>query len=77
MRDKTLNDRFFILILFAITYDIESNCTYLAKKIIDVQLLMDFPPAHYAKQRKKFEAYFTRNKFIEFRFNDRGILHLY
>lgn len=71
MRDKTLDDRFFILTLFAIAYEIEANCAYSAEEIIDVQLLIGLPPAHYAKQRKKFEAYFARDEFIEFRFNDK------
>lgn len=71
MRDKTLDDRFFILSLFAIAYEIEANHVYSAEEIIDVQLLIGLPPAHYAKQRKKFEAYFARDEFIEFRFNDK------
>lgn len=69
MRDKTQDDRFFILTLFAIAYEIEAENVYSQDEIIDVQLLIGLPPAHFAKQRKAFEAYFLRDEFVEFQFN--------
>lgn len=71
MRDKTKDDRFFILTLFAIAYEIEANKAYSADEIIDVQLLIGLPPAHFARQREVFEKYFLRDDFIEFKFNDK------
>lgn len=69
MRDKTMDGRFFILTLFAIAYEIEANNAYSPDDIIDVQLLIGLPSAHYAKQREQFQAYFVRDEFIEFCFN--------
>lgn len=71
MRDKTKDDRFFILTLFAIAYEIEANNAYSPDEIIDVQLLIGLPPAHFARQREAFEKYFLRDDFIEFRFNEK------
>ena len=71
MRDKTKDDRFFILTLFAIAYEIEANSAYSPDEIIDVQLLIGLPPAHFARQKEAFEKYFLRDDFIEFRFNDK------
>lgn len=71
MRDKTKDDRFFILTLFAIAYEIEANNAYSPDEIIDVQLLIGLPPAHFARQREAFEKYFLRDDFIEFKFNEK------
>lgn len=71
MRDKTKDDRFFILTLFAIAYEIEENNAYSKDEVIDVQLLIGLPPAHFARQRETFEKYFLIDDFIEFKFNDK------
>lgn len=56
-RDKTEDDRFFILTLFGIANEIEANGAYIPG-IIRVQLAVGLPPAHYGAQNKKFIQYF-------------------
>ena len=60
MRDKTVDDRFYILSLFAIAFYIEDTGQY-ETDVIPVQLLVGLPPAHFGSQHKRFERYFTRS----------------
>ena len=59
MRDKTADDRFFILTLFAIAYEIEDVGSY-ESSVIPVHILAGLPPAHFGTQYKHFESYFKR-----------------
>ena len=67
MRDKTVDDRFYILTLFAIAFEVEDTGCY-EPGVIHVQLLVGLPPAHFGAQYERFEKYFTR-KVEEFEFH--------
>ena len=56
MRDKTKDERFFILSLFAIAREIEMLGTQTAFEQID--LAVGLPPEHYGMLREKFAQYF-------------------
>lgn len=70
MRDKTGDDRFYILTLFAIASYIEDTGCY-ENGIIPVQLLVGLPPAHYGAQYERFEKYFKRGAVESFDFRGR------
>ena len=57
MRDKTKDERSFILTLFAIAFELE-NAGNPAEKVIDIQPGIGLPSAHYGTQYEKFEKYF-------------------
>lgn len=59
MRDKTTDERFFVLTLFALFQEIEKTRGQLEDQEIEVTLLTGLPPAHYGAQRKSFTKYFT------------------
>lgn len=72
LRDKTVDNRFFILTMFAIAYEIEAAGAYSGDEVIDVQLVVGLPPKHYGSLYKKFESYFVRERdVIEFVFHKR------
>lgn len=72
MRDKTVNNKFFILSLFAIAYEIEDAGCYSTDDIIDIQLLIGLPPAHYGTQYERFEKYFANGgDIIDFEFRNK------
>lgn len=64
-RDKTEDDRFFILTLFGIANEIEAAGAYMPS-IIRVQLAVGLPPAHYGAQNAKFTRYFSGRGVISF-----------
>lgn len=69
MRDKTVDNRFFILTLFAIAYEIQASGIYTEDEVLDVQLAVGLPPAHYGAQYERFEQYFIKRKdTIDFEF---------
>ncbi|MDD4510306.1 MAG: ParM/StbA family protein [Oscillospiraceae bacterium] len=72
MRDKTADERFFVLTLFAIAYEIEAVGAYSDDEIIDIQLAVGLPPAHYGTQHKKFVRYFLDRDVIEFTLNGKA-----
>lgn len=72
--DKSSNDDFFILTLFAIAYEIEARGEYVRDEINDIDLAVGLPPAHYGSLKQKFEDYFHRTScddYIEFFFRDK------
>ena len=69
-RDKTEDERFFILTLFAIAYEIQAADKY-SPNIIRVQLAVGLPPAHYGAQHKAFAKYFTGRGVTQFEFQQR------
>ena len=72
MRDKTVNNKFFNLSLFAIAYEIEETGCYSSADIIDIQLLVGLPPAHYGTQYERFEKYFSKGgDIIDFEFRNK------
>ena len=68
MRNKTIDERFFILTLFAIAFEIEEQGFY-EESVMQVNLLIGLPPAHFGAQYEKFEQYFTRGAIEAFEFN--------
>ena len=64
-RDKTEDDRFFILTLFGIAKEVKAVGAY-SPGIIRVQLAVGLPPAHYGAQNKKFIQYFSRRGVVSF-----------
>ncbi len=67
MRDKTRDDSFFILTLFAIAKELSANGTPAAGEKID--LAVGLPPEHYGSLKDKFAGYFKRSGSIEFIWN--------
>ena len=65
LRDKTEDSRFYILTLYAIACEIENTECYAEKEIMDVQLLVGLPPAHYGTLYRKYEKYFKNGGQVE------------
>ena len=69
-RDKTEDDRFFILTLFGIANEIEAAGAY-SPGIMQVELAVGLPPAHYGAQCQKFVEYFSRRGVVSFFYRDK------
>ena len=70
-RDKTRDESFFILTLFAIAKEITHAGPLPSAEKID--LAVGLPPEHYGILKDKFRDYFKRNESIHFSFNDKPI----
>jgi len=72
MRDKTEDERFYVLTLFAIAYELERQNVEETLDPIDITLLVGLPPAHYGQLHRRFEDYFFRKReIVDFEYNDR------
>ncbi|MEY8420649.1 ParM/StbA family protein [Oscillospiraceae bacterium 44-5] len=69
-RDKTEDERFFILSLFAIAYEIEAAGGY-SQNVMRIQLAVGLPPAHFGAQNKAFTEYFTGRGVVQFEYQKR------
>jgi plasmid segregation protein ParM len=69
MRDKTVDERFFILSLFAIAAEINAANLYAPDKTITADVCIGLPPLHYGAQCERFEAYFKNRGAIRFIYN--------
>ncbi len=70
MRDKTGDARFFILTLFAIVYELEAACFYSDDGVIEIDLAVGLPPAHFGALSKRFAEYFHgEDEIVDFEFN--------
>lgn len=69
-RDKTEDERFFLLTLWAIAYEIEARGCY-TDEVMRIQLAVGLPPAHYGSQCKTFVKYFSERGVIKFEFHKR------
>lgn len=58
MRDKTQDERYFILTLFAIAKELEDTGRY--SPVEQIQLAVGLPPEHYGVLKDKFARYFKR-----------------
>lgn len=69
--DKTKDEDYFILTLFAIAKEAERTNTNLYGK--DIILSVGLPPAHLEKQAERFKKYFEKNasEGINFEYNDK------
>ena len=56
-RDKTHDDRFFVLTLFAIVKELEENPQIQPEDVIQVDLPIGLPPKHYAELCERYEAF--------------------
>lgn len=65
MRDKTVDERYFILTLFAIGFELAEK-NQQADETIDIQLAIGLPPAHYGAQYERFENYFLNRGILDF-----------
>lgn len=66
-RDKTEDERFFILTLFAIARELEAR-TLFTKSILPIELAVGLPPAHFGALHESFADYFSRGM-TTFRYN--------
>lgn len=69
MRDKTADERFFILTLFAIAFEL-NYLGYPANETADITLAIGLPPAHFGTLFKKFEGYFQNRGVIEYNLDE-------
>lgn len=70
-RNKTSDQRFFILTLFAIAQELEAqgiNATDTQR----IQLAVGLPPAHYGAQHREFSQYFLRRGTSHFTYRERA-----
>ena len=65
MRDKTADERFYVLTLFAIAFELKA-LRYPPKETADIKLAVGLPPAHYGSQYQKFESYFLNRGVTEY-----------
>lgn len=71
MRDKTEDERYFILTLFGIAYEAE-RANMDAQDSLNVTLLVGLPPAHFGSQQDKYCDYFGENTTVNFEFNQKS-----
>lgn len=69
MRDKTKDERYFILTLSAIAFELREQ-GYATNEVADVQLSIGLPPAHYGAQYESFEKYFVNRDIVDFQLDD-------
>ena len=72
MRDKTQDDRFFILTLFAIAKELTR--TGAASPLSHIDLAVGLPPEHYGVLKDRFAKYFRRNEPIRFSYCDHAYM---
>ena len=70
-RDKTRDESFFILTLFAIAKELAFAGPQPSAEKID--LAVGLPPEHYGLLKDKFRDYFKRNQSVQFIYNDKPI----
>lgn len=61
--DKTLDDRYYLLTLFAIAKELEKlrqSRPFIPGELISMDLVVGLPPLYYRSQYKKFRDYFYR-----------------
>ena len=69
MKDKTQDERFFILSLFAIAKELESSGRY--SPVENIDLAVGLPPEHYGVLKERFANYFKRVEPIKFIYKDK------
>ena len=68
-RDKTEDDRFFILTLFGIAEELHIEEKY-GEEVVHVSLAVGLPPAHYGAQSQAFIRYFLGRGIVNFQYRD-------
>lgn len=69
MRDKTQDDRYFILSLFAIAKELDLKGSY--SQVEHLDLAVGLPPEHYGVLKGRFEQYFKNRGTIKFAYNNK------
>lgn len=69
MKDKTQDERYFILTLFAIAKELEAAGKYTPVETID--LAVGLPPEHYGVLKDRFAKYFKRENEVRFIYKDK------
>ncbi len=69
MRDKTQDDRYFVLTLFAIAKELENTGRY--TPVEQIQLAVGLPPEHFGTLKEKFMRYFKRDGVIKFVYKEK------
>lgn len=69
-RDKTEDDRFFILTLFGIAQELQARGMY-GENTQRIRLAVGLPPAHYGSQNQSFIRYFSDRGVIKFNYKGR------
>lgn len=64
-RDKTEDERFFVLTLFGIAGEILTRNCY-EEEVMRIQLAVGLPPAHYGAQHRAFVKYFSERGVVSF-----------
>lgn len=67
-KDKSEDDRFFLLTLFAIAGEVEATGCY-SRDILHIQLAIGVPPAYFGSQGKRLENYFKNREVIQFEYH--------
>ena len=70
MRDKTQDERYFILTLFAIAKELEAAGHDMPTERID--LAVGLPPEHYGVLKDRFAKYFKRDGIVQFTYRDKS-----
>ena len=69
MRDKTSDERFFILTLFGIAMEAEKRILSDHNSVLQVELPIGLPPKHYGALHEKFAKYFLNRGVQKFTYN--------
>lgn len=72
-RNKTEDDRFFILTLFGIAEEIMKRETS-GEETMRIQLAVGLPPAHYGAQNQDFVRYFSNRGLVRFEYRDKPLM---
>lgn len=72
MRDKTVDDRFFILTLFGIAMEAEKQALCQNDAVLQVELPVGLPPKHYGALYKKFQEYFSKRGRQSFTYKEKA-----
>lgn len=70
-KDKTADERYFILTLFAIANGIEQAGVY-SDAVLPIELAVGLPPAHYGAQNQAFVRYFQREGVTSFTYHGKS-----
>lgn len=71
LKNKTEDNRFFVLTLFAIANEIEARNNY-SSDVIPIELAIGVPPAYYGSQGKDLINYFLNRDVIEYEAHGRS-----
>lgn len=69
MRDKTQDERYFVLTLFAIAKELETAGHRMP--VEQIALAVGLPPEHYGALKDKFARYFKRDGVVKYTYRDR------